>query len=107
MARILIGTAGWSVARQVADRFPAEGSALERYAAGFPVAEINSSFHRPHQLSTWERWRDSVPEAFRFAVKAPKTITHERKLVDCEPLLDDFMVQARMLDEKLGVVLVQ
>ena len=80
---INIGTAGWTIPRDVADRFPAEGTSLERYAARFPVTEINSSFHRPHRLSTWERWRDSVPPDFRFSVKLPKTITHQAKLADC------------------------
>jgi uncharacterized protein YecE (DUF72 family) len=104
---IRIGTAGWSVSRQVAERFPREGSALQRYAARFPVAEINSSFHRPHRASTWERWRDSVPDTFRFSVKLPKTVTHERKLVACEDLLDTFMSEAGALGDKLAVLLVQ
>lgn len=107
MHAIPIGTAGWSIPRQVADRFPNEGTSLERYAARFPVTEINSSFHRPHRLSTWQRWRDSVPENFRFSVKLPKTVTHQRKLVDCHPELDAFMAQAGVLKEKLAVVLVQ
>jgi len=107
MGAIRIGTAGWSIPRQVADEFPSEGSSLERYAARFPVAEINSSSHRPHRLSTWQRWRDSVPGSFRFSVKMPKTITHERKLLACEDLFDAFMAQADMLGEKLGAVLVQ
>lgn len=107
MGAIRIGTAGWSIPRQVADMFPAEGSALERYAARFPVVEINSSFHRPHRVSTWERWRDSVPAAFRFSVKLPKTMTHERKLLGCETLLDEFASRAGALGEKLAVVLVQ
>jgi uncharacterized protein YecE (DUF72 family) len=104
---VKIGTAGWSIPRNVADRFPAEGSALERYAARFPVAEINSSFHRPHRLSTWERWRDSVPDAFRFSAKLPKTITHEAKLSGCAELLNDFLDQAHTLGDKLAVLLVQ
>ena len=105
--RINVGTAGWSIPRDVADAFPAEGSALERYASRFAVAEINSSFHRPHRLSTWERWRDSVPADFRFSVKLPKTITHQAKLVGCAELLDEFMAQAQVLGDKLGVLLVQ
>src|SRR3954471_23178443 len=76
---INIGTAGWSIPRDVADRFLADGSALERYASRFPVAEINSSFHRSHRPSTWERWAESVPADFRFSVKVPKTITHQAK----------------------------
>ena len=76
MTAIKIGTAGWSIPRQNSDSFRANGSALERYATRFAVVEINSSFHRPHRSSTWERWRDSVPAAFRFSVKLPKQITH-------------------------------
>jgi len=102
-----IGTAGWSIPANVADSFPAEGTALERYASRFRVAEINSSFHRPHRISTWERWRDSVPAAFRFSVKLPKAITHQSKLAGCGALLDEFMEQAQVLGDKLAVLLVQ
>jgi uncharacterized protein YecE (DUF72 family) len=107
MTAIKIGTAGWSIPRQNSDSFPVNGSALERYASRFPVVEINSSFHRPHRSSTWERWRDSVPAAFRFSVKLPKQITHERKMVDCGELLSEFADQTSLLGEKLGVLLVQ
>ncbi len=102
-----IGTAGWTIPRDIADRFPAQGTSLERYAAVFNAAEINSSFHRPHRLSTWERWRNSVPDDFRFSVKLPKTITHQAKLVDCGELLPDFLEQAHVLGPKLAVLLVQ
>ena len=45
--------------------------------------------------------------SFRFSVKLPKTITHERRLVDVEPQLDAFAAEVGMLDEKLAAVLVQ
>ncbi|MGI8931695.1 MAG: DUF72 domain-containing protein, partial [Sphingomicrobium sp.] len=67
----------------MADQFPSEGPALERYADRFTAVEINSSFHRAHRENTWARWRDSVPEQFKFSVKIPKEITHKRKLQDC------------------------
>jgi uncharacterized protein YecE (DUF72 family) len=102
-----IGTAGWSIAREQAARFPAEGSGLERYAAALPCTEINSSFHRPHRASTWEKWRDSVPADFRFAVKLPKTVTHEARLAGAEHLLEAFLAEAGLLGDKLGVLLVQ
>ena len=104
---IIIGTAGWSVARESAQHFPIEGSALERYAARFAGAEINSSFHRPHRRSTWERWAASVPEGFRFSVKLPKTITHQNKLIDCGELLATHLDEAGALGAKLAVHLVQ
>lgn len=104
---INIGTAGWSIPRSCADDFPAEGTSLERYAAQFGVVEVNSSFHRPHRHSTWERWRESVPATFRFSVKVPRAITHVRKLVDCETLVDELLEQASLLEDKLAVLLVQ
>jgi len=104
---IRIGTAGWSLPRDIAEQFPSEGTGLERYAARFSCAEINSSFHRPHRASTWERWRDSVPADFRFSAKMPKTVTHQPRLVDCEALVAGFLDQAHILGPKLSVVLVQ
>jgi uncharacterized protein YecE (DUF72 family) len=104
---IKVGTAGWTIPRDVASAFPADGSGLERYADRFAVAEINSSFHRPHRASTWERWRDSVPESFRFSVKVPKTITHQARLTAASDLIRDFILQANALGDRLAVLLVQ
>lgn len=105
--KAIIGTAGWSIATREAEHFPGEGSALERYSARFPGVEINSSFHRPHRRSTWERWAESVPQDFRFSVKVPKTITHKHRLIDCDGLLDTFLDEASGLGGKLAVLLVQ
>lgn len=58
-------------------------------------------------LKTWERWAASTPADFRFAVKAPKTATHEAKLVNCGEVLQRFFDEIRGLREKLGPVLVQ
>ena len=102
-----VGTAGWSLPRQVRDRFGAGGSNLARYATRFPCAEINSSFYRPHRPSTYARWAETTPPDFRFAVKVPKAITHEAKLVDCETLLDAFLAEAGGLGDRLGPLLIQ
>lgn len=107
MSDLRIGTAGWSIPRQDAHAFPAEGSSLERYAARFNAVEINSSFHRPHRPATWLRWRDSAPAGFRFSVKLAKEITHERKLRDCAEPLARFLDQVDILGDKLAGLLVQ
>ena len=107
MTSIRVGTAGWSIPRGIAADFPIEGSGLERYSARFNAAEVNSSFHRPHRPSTWVRWRDSVPDDFCFSVKLPKTITHAKKLVDCEAEVATFLDEAGLLHDKLAVLLVQ
>jgi uncharacterized protein YecE (DUF72 family) len=104
---IRIGCAGWSLPRESWPQFPAEGTHLERYAQRFNAAEINSSFYRPHQTATYERWAACVPESFRFSVKLPKSITHEQRLARSGALLDSFMGQAMGLGDKLGCLLVQ
>jgi uncharacterized protein YecE (DUF72 family) len=102
-----VGTAGWGVPSRYIAAVPPGGSHLERYARRFNAAEINSSFHKPHQRKTYERWAGSTPDGFRFSVKIPKTITHERQLKDCGPLLDRFMSEIGGLGVKLGALLVQ
>lgn len=102
-----IGCAGWSLPTAVQAAFPPEGSHLQRYAARFAGVEINSSFHRPHSHATYARWAASVPDHFRFSAKLPKTITHERKLVDVAGLLEDFLAQAAGLGPRLACLLVQ
>src|SRR4051812_46618679 len=102
----MVGTAGWSIPPQNADRFPGEGSHLERYRQRFPAVEINSSFYRPHRPGTYARWAASVPVDFRFAVKMPREITHTRRLANAAEPLARFLSEAQMLGPKLGPVLV-
>jgi uncharacterized protein YecE (DUF72 family) len=87
--------------------FRGEGSHLERYAARFPVTEINSTFHRSHRSSTLERWHDAVPPSFRFSAKVPKQITHKQRLTDAEHLVDAFLEELAPLQNKLACLLVQ
>src|SRR4051812_15125369 len=106
-ATVRVGIAGWSVPKEHSDRFPAEGTHLERYAACFPAVEIKSSFYRPHRPTTYARWAEAVPEDFRFSVKVPKLATHERRLVDADDVLDGFLAEATQLGDRLGPLLVQ
>jgi uncharacterized protein YecE (DUF72 family) len=84
-----------------------EGSHLQRYATTMRGVEVDSSFYRPHRRATWERWAATTPADFRFAVKMPRTITHDARLADVEGLLDDFLDEVAGLGEKLAVLLVQ
>jgi len=102
-----IGTAGWSLPRPVAACFPEGASNLARYAQVLTAVEINSSFYRPHRRSTYERWAAATPAGFAFAVKAPKSVTHERRLRDAETPLRQFLDEVAGLGGKLGAVLIQ
>ncbi len=104
---VRVGCAGWSLPKEHADRFPAEGTHLARYAGRLPAVEINSSFYRPHRPATYARWAASVPADFRFSVKVPKLATHERRLVDVDDVLDRFLAEVTELGDRLGPLLVQ
>ena len=97
------GTAGWSLPAKEA----AEGTRLQRYSRTLPCVEINSSFYRAHRATTWARWATETPADFRFSIKAPKTITHEAKLVNSQSLIRIFLQQIEPLQEKAGPVLFQ
>lgn len=103
----LVGCAGWAIGRDASPLFPIDGSHLERYAAVFGAVEITSSFYRSHQSKTYARWADSVPSAFRFSVKLPRSITHEHRLSSIEAHLAQFAAEVSALGDKLGCVLVQ
>jgi uncharacterized protein YecE (DUF72 family) len=102
-----VGTAGWNIPRPQRERFALDGSQLQRYGAQLNAVEINSSFYRSHSAATYERWAASAPPAFRFAVKMPKLITHDRALTRArEPLLL-FLDEVGGLGGKIGPLLVQ
>ena len=102
-----IGTAGWSVPAELHHRFGSASSGLARYATRLGAVEINSSFYRPHRPATYGRWSESVPEDFRFAVKLPKRVTHDQRLVGVEAAIDAFLAEVRCLGAKLGPILIQ
>ena len=111
-APLFIGTAGWSLPRASPPPFttgadsPAEPH-LARYARQLTAVEINSSFYRPHQRSTYQRWAAATPPGFRFCVKLPRSITHDARLKNSEALLQTFLEQASGLGDRLGCLLVQ
>jgi uncharacterized protein YecE (DUF72 family) len=107
MGQLCIACAGWALPKEAQGAFVPDGSHLERYASRLVGVEINSSFYRPHKPATYARWSASVPPGFRFSVKVPKAITHERRLVGCQDLLDAFMLEVQQLGSKLGCLLIQ
>lgn len=107
LRHVYVGTSGWSLSQHVAPGSRPGLSGLERYAEYFNAVEVNSTFYRLPQRSTIERWRDSTPDEFRFAVKLPRSITHEAQLVDTEAETSAFCELISGFGEKLGPVLVQ
>lgn len=103
---LYIGCATWSIPRALSGEFPSAGSHRERYGRRFPAVEINSTFYRSHRPGTYTRWAATVPSSFRFALKAPKQITHVSRLAE-PSAIEPFLGKIQMLNEKLGPILFQ
>ena len=104
---IRVGTAGWSIAGTYRPAFPGDGTHLARYARVLSCVEINSSFYRAHRRETYRRWAQETPSGFQFAVKLPREITHDGRLLRSRAILDAFLGQVAGLGRKLGPLLVQ
>ena len=110
MAAIRIGTQGWNYDAWVGPFYP-DGTRpadfLGVYARAFETVAVDSTFYATPPAKTVRGWAERTPAHFRFALKLPQEITHERRLRDAEDLTRTFFDRARELGDKLGPVLVQ
>lgn len=109
-AKAYIGTSGWSYKHWHGKFYPQEVKPkdfMAYYAKVFKTVELNSSFYRLPPKETFEGWNEKSPEDFLFSVKASRFITHIKKLKDVKEALDNFVLNAEGLEEKLGVILFQ
>jgi uncharacterized protein YecE (DUF72 family) len=81
---------------------------FDHYCKHFSTLELNVSFYKFPTPERLQLWYNKSPEDFLISVKAPRLITHFKKLIDCESLLNDFYTACTGgLKEKLGPVLFQ
>jgi len=109
-ARFRVGTSGWHYKHWRGRFYPLDlppSRWLSYYSARFPSVEINNTFYRLPQPSTFVSWRQEAPPGFVFAIKASRGITHYRKLAGAEQPLETFLARARLLGSALGPVLYQ
>jgi uncharacterized protein YecE (DUF72 family) len=110
MEAIRIGCSGWNYRHWRGAFYPEklpQKRWFEHYAATFATVELNTSFYRLPTAETFEKWRDQAPPGFRYAVKAPRFITHMKKLTECAEPVDEFLSRARRLGATLGPILFQ
>jgi uncharacterized protein YecE (DUF72 family) len=81
---------------------------LEVYARAFETVEVDSTFYAIPSIATFEGWARRTPPRFTLSLKLPREVTHERGLGSgSTELLEEFCERARVLKEKLAVVLIQ
>ncbi|HUR68614.1 MAG TPA: DUF72 domain-containing protein [Candidatus Thermoplasmatota archaeon] len=108
--QLRIGTSGWAYPHWKGRFYPASCPTpqyLAWYARRLPTIEVNCTYYRLPAQATFAKWRDATPPGFRFTVKAPGAITHEKRLVDVEEDLAQLLLHARELRGKLDVLLFQ
>ncbi|HEY5568966.1 MAG TPA: DUF72 domain-containing protein [Gammaproteobacteria bacterium] len=104
------GTSGFSFKEWKGPFYPEKLPADEMlafYGARLPSVEINNTFYRMPKPSVLEGWAAQVPERFRFAVKAPRRLSHVKQLKDCSEEAGYFFGAVATLGTRLGAVLVQ
>jgi uncharacterized protein YecE (DUF72 family) len=108
--RIIVGTSGWHYPHWRGPFYPADlpkQTWLPFFADRFPAVEVNNSFYRLPEAGTLALWGNQTPAGFQFAVKAPRTITHLKKLRNAAGSLELFLGRVQHLGEKLGPILFQ
>ncbi len=110
MARLLVGTSGYSYKEWKGSFYPQDLSPkdfLRYYAERLGTVEINNTFYRMPKRDVLLGWRDEVPAGFCFVLKTPQRITHHKRLGDVAEDLAYFCETARALGPHLGPLLVQ
>lgn len=107
---IWVGTSGYNYPEWKGSFYPSTLPAakmLPYYAARFPTVEINYTFYRMPNEKLVSGWAAQTPEPYRLTLKAPRRITHDRRLKNTGELVQGFCRVASALGRKLGALLFQ
>jgi uncharacterized protein YecE (DUF72 family) len=108
--QLRIGCSGWNYAswkrRFYPDGLP-PSRWLAHYASVFNTVEVNGTFYRLPEATTFAAWRDETPAGFLMAVKASRFLTHMKRLRDPEEPLERLLSRAAALGPRLGPLLYQ
>jgi uncharacterized protein YecE (DUF72 family) len=109
-ADIHIGTSGWSYDHWDGVLYPTGLPArqrLDHYVRSFDTTELNASFYRWPKIATFAGWARRLPAGFRLSVKAPRGLTHGKRLYAPEVWVERIARCWHELGERRGVLLVQ
>ena len=107
---IWIGTSGWQYREWGGDFYPstlASDAWLVWYADRFPTVEVNSSFYRLPERTTFERWREQTPSGTMISVKVSRYLTHTLRLREPREPIERLWARAEALGPRLGALLFQ
>jgi len=106
-----IGTSGWTYDSWRESVYPPEmqdARRLEHYAGHlFDTVELNASYYRWPPDNSFRSWRRRLHPGFLMTVKAPRGLTHAKRLYAPEAWIARIHTSLALLDDRLGVLLVQ
>jgi uncharacterized protein YecE (DUF72 family) len=108
--KLRVGTSGYSYKEWKGIFYPDDLPAakmLAYYAERFDTVEINNTFYRMPDEKVVANWAAQVPDGFRFVLKAPQRITHQKRLAGAEDDVRRLFDVAKALGDKIGPVLFQ
>ncbi|MBB2902163.1 uncharacterized protein YecE (DUF72 family) [Kineococcus radiotolerans] len=107
---IRVGTSGWSYDHWEGVLYPPGTPARDRlalYVREFPTVELNASFYRWPRDASFASWRRRLPEGFALSVKAPRGLTHAKRLQAPEAWAQRMSASWHELGPRRAVLLVQ
>jgi uncharacterized protein YecE (DUF72 family) len=105
-----MGCSGWSYEGWKGNFYPKDmenKDYLSYYSKFFKFVEVDSTYYRIPSRSSVRGWKDKTPEDFKFSLKFPKVITHEKKLEDVVKPLSILFYSLEPLIEKTLTLLIQ
>lgn len=108
--RFFVGTSGYSYKQWKGSFYPAKlppKEMLNYYAQRFATVELNNTFYRLPDESVFESWAQQVPDEFRFVIKAPRLITHRKRLKNAEAEIDHLLTAVAALQDRRGPLFFQ
>ncbi|MEX0691754.1 MAG: DUF72 domain-containing protein [Gemmatimonadales bacterium] len=110
IASVRLGTQGWNYPAWIGPLYPSgtlRADMLRLYGRVFSTVEVDSTFYAIPPEPVVRAWREKVPADFKFALKVPQQVTHERRLVGVADVLTKFLDRVEQLGDRLGPLLLQ
>ena len=107
---LFLGCPAWGVKGWIGGFLPAKtrpADLLAAYSRRLNTVEGNTTFYALPSAEQVERWRDATPPGFRFCLKFPQTISHRKRLSDCEAETEAFVDRLRRLGDRCGPAFLQ
>lgn len=107
-ARVRVGTSGWSYPHWRGVLYErGTKDLLARFVRSFDTVELNASFYRWPSPARFAAWRDRLPDGFVMTVKAPRGLTHARRLQPTASWMSRIDAGLAALGDRCGPLLAQ